>query len=50
MRFLTDHVLGDHYFKLKRPGQNLDRARVQLHLLAAFERERDSLASVLSAF
>jgi aminoglycoside phosphotransferase (APT) family kinase protein len=44
MRFLTDHLLGDRYFKIQRPGQNLDRARVQLHLLDAFERQREPLA------
>jgi Ser/Thr protein kinase RdoA (MazF antagonist) len=33
VRFLTDHVLGDVYFRIDRPGQNLDRARNQLALL-----------------
>jgi hypothetical protein len=32
IRFLTDHVAGDVYFRIHRPGQNLDRARVQLRL------------------
>jgi len=31
-RFLTDHLAGDRYFRIARPGQNLDRARVQLRL------------------
>jgi Ser/Thr protein kinase RdoA (MazF antagonist) len=35
VRFLTDHLLGDHYFRIPRPGQNLHRARVQLALLEA---------------
>src|SRR5207253_5131605 len=30
VRFLTDHVLGDVYFRIDHPGQNLDRARNQL--------------------
>ena len=30
VRFLTDYLNGDVYFKTHRPGQNLDRARVQL--------------------
>lgn len=34
MRFLTDFVLGDRYFRTARAGQNLDRARVQLALLS----------------
>lgn len=32
-RFLTDHLLGDTYFKTKYPGHNLVRARNQLALL-----------------
>jgi hypothetical protein len=32
LRFFTDHLEGDHYFKVSRPGQNLHRALVQLHL------------------
>jgi aminoglycoside phosphotransferase (APT) family kinase protein len=32
VRFLTDHLEGDRYFKIARPGHNLDRARNQLHL------------------
>ncbi len=33
IRFLTDHLLGDRYFRTDYPGHNLDRARNQLHLL-----------------
>ena len=32
MRFLTDYLNGDEYFRVKREGQNLDRARCQLRL------------------
>ena len=32
MRFLTDHLNGDEYFRVTREGQNLDRARTQLKL------------------
>ena len=35
VRFLTDHLDGDVYFRVERPGQNLDRCRVQLALLAS---------------
>ena len=27
IRFLKDYLVGDHYFTIHRPGQNLDRAR-----------------------
>ncbi len=32
MRFLADHLNGDAYFRIDRPGQNLDRARTQFRL------------------
>ena len=32
MRFLADHLNGDAYFRVERPGQNLDRARMQFRL------------------
>ena len=35
LRFLTDWIAGDVYYATRRPGQNLDRARHQLHLLAS---------------
>lgn len=33
VRFLTDHINGDVYFRVTRSGQNLERARNQLQLL-----------------
>lgn len=32
LRFLTDHLAGDVYFQIARPGHNLDRCRAQLRL------------------
>ena len=43
MRFLTDYLLGDRYFKTARPGHNLERARVQLALVDAIEREEAAM-------
>jgi len=37
LRFLTDHLQGDVYFKIKRPHHNLDRARNQFALLRSLE-------------
>lgn len=37
MRFLTDYLSGDTYFKVHRDGQNLDRARTQLKLVRDME-------------
>ena len=39
IRFLTDYLEGDHYFKISRPAQNLDRARTQFTLVEGMERE-----------
>lgn len=47
LRFLTDHLAGDVYFKVEWPGQNLARARVQFGLMASVEGlEREILAMV----
>jgi hypothetical protein len=43
LRFLTDYLRGDRYFAIRRPEQNLSRARTQLALLASFEEQRDAL-------
>ena len=32
LRFATDHLCGDRYFRISREGQNLDRARTQARL------------------
>ncbi len=37
MRFLTDYLQGDTYFKIHREGHNLDRTRTQLKLVKDME-------------
>jgi hypothetical protein len=37
LRFLTDHLRGDTYFKVAYPEHNLHRARVQFRLLTGIE-------------
>lgn len=44
MRFLADHLSGDVYFKIDRPGHNLDRARVQFRMVEEMERHQDRMA------
>jgi Ser/Thr protein kinase RdoA (MazF antagonist) len=39
VRFLTDWIAGDVYYRIGRPTQNLDRARAQLRLLASMPRQ-----------
>lgn len=45
IRFLTDHLLGDTYFKIHRPGQNLDRARTQFALVTSIEAQEEAMAA-----
>jgi hypothetical protein len=47
LRFLADHLNGDKYFKIHRPGQNLDRARAQFALLEDMERQQAEMRSLL---
>jgi Ser/Thr protein kinase RdoA (MazF antagonist) len=37
MRFLADHLRGDAYFRVRHPGHNLHRCRVQFRLLERME-------------
>lgn len=43
MRFLTDYIDGDLYFKVKSPEHNLVRARAQMRLLEDVERKYDEI-------
>ena len=43
IRFLTDYLEGDHYFKVHREGHNLDRCRTQLKLVASIEEQYDAM-------
>ena len=44
LRFLADHLAGDVYFKVHRPGHNLDRARVQFRMVEKMEEQADEMA------
>jgi len=47
VRFLADHVAGDVYFRIHRPGHNLDRARAQLRLAERMLAASDEAAGAL---
>ena len=47
LRFLTDYLVGDVYFRTERPRHNLDRARAQLRLLTEMEKKRDALERIV---
>lgn len=44
IRFLTDYLQGDTYYHTEREGQNLDRCRTQLALVADMERKWEQMA------
>ena len=43
VRFITDHLCGDEYFKVSARGENMHRAREQLQLLKQFNAQRTRL-------
>lgn len=47
MRFLTDHLNGDVYFRIHRPNHNLDRARSQFKLVEDMEAKMDQMTAVV---
>ena len=47
LRFLTDYLKGDTYFKTSRDGQNLDRARTQMTLVADMEAKWEQMAQIV---
>ena len=50
IRFLTDYLEGDRYFRVSRPQQNLDRARTQLKLVKDMEEQFDAMAAVVARY
>ncbi len=49
MRFLTDYLEGDIYFKTKRKSHNLERCRVQFKLLASIEEQEESMEQIVES-
>lgn len=47
MRFLTDYLEGDHYFKIHREGHNLDRCRTQFNLVKDMEEKWDQMEAII---
>jgi hypothetical protein len=43
IRFLTDYLAGDTYFKVHRDGHNLDRCRTQFKLIESIEQQEESM-------
>jgi len=47
LRFLTDYLQGDTYFKVHREGHNLDRCRTQFKLVGSIEDQEDAMQMVV---
>ena len=50
MRFLTDYINGDEYFKTKSPDHNLIRARAQMKLLTEIEAKYDEMVKYVESW
>ncbi len=49
LRFLTDHLCGDTYFKIHRQGHNLERCRSQFKLLQSLEQQEPQIRRLLKS-
>lgn len=47
IRFLTDYLNGDVYFKVHREGHNLDRCRTQFRLVESIEQQEDRMNALI---
>ncbi|HUN85985.1 MAG TPA: aminoglycoside phosphotransferase family protein [Terracidiphilus sp.] len=49
IRFLTDYLAGDTYFKVHRDGHNLHRCRTQFKLVESIEEQEERMARMVEA-
>ena len=50
IRFLTDYLDGDNYFRIHYPEQNLDRTRTQFKLVSDMEQQWEAMAAVVAKY
>jgi len=50
MRFLTDHITGDIYFRTKRENHNLDRCRTQFRLVKEMEENYAKMSQIIENY
>ena len=50
MRFLTDYLQGDVYFKVHREGNNLDRTRIHIKLIQDMESKWDIMNDIVKKY
>jgi Ser/Thr protein kinase RdoA (MazF antagonist) len=48
LRFLTDYLEGNRYFKVDDPEQNLLRAQTQFQLVASIERQQEGIKKIIA--
>ena len=49
IRFLTDYLSGDTYFRIHRPEHNLDRCRTQFKLVESIEQNEEALSRLVES-
>lgn len=49
IRFLTDHLAGDVYYKIHRPGHNLDRCRTQRKLIQSITVQEERMNAIVDS-
>lgn len=50
MRFLTDYLQGDTYFKIHRENHNLDRCRTQFKLVSDMEQKWETMNQIVKKY
>ena len=48
LRFLTDHLEGNRYFRVRWPGENLEKAQIQFALLEDIERKQRGIVAIIA--
>jgi len=48
LRFLTDYLQGDVYYKIRHPRHNLDRCRTQFALVRSIEASQDAMSRIIA--
>lgn len=49
IRFLTDYLSGDTYFRIHRSGHNLDRCRTQFKLVESIEKQEEAMQKFVNS-
>ena len=50
VRFLTDYLAGDVYYKISRPNHNIDRCRTQLKMVADMEEKTEQMERTIADY